>query len=312
MYCTLFVAIQSSCYHYQQRGALTNYQVQVTINTQALVSAGKMQSAGQDIRVTDNDKCTALDFWFEPTTINTTTTQLWIKVPSIAASAARTIYIYYGNSSAASANSGVNTFNFFDDFSSFDASKWTATGAYSVAASELTITTGDVYSNSTVASQPNFMQEAKVRWIAPLTAGYSGLSISNSQTTQGNNAGVNKVSYYMTNSGSATVTAWAANGTVASYNITNGSVQFTAVAGTSYIVGQAITGTQVIFFNNRAITNSYSGTWSGSFFLWLGYFTGTSAGTTDITDIATDWVLVRQYVSPSPTPAIGSEDAGCN
>ena len=292
-------------------GALSNYQVQITLNTQALISGGKMQSGGQDIRVTDSDKCTAVDFWFEPSTINTTTTQIWVEVPSISASSTKTIYVYYGNGTASSAGDGDNTFSFFDNFGTFNAIKWTATGAYSVASSEITITTGAVYSDATVASQPGFISEAKVKW-NDVANGYSGLEIANAQSTQGSNSGSNKLVYLMKNTGSGVVTAWAANGTAASYNITSGTTQFTATVGTSYIIGHAVSGTQVIYYNNRAVTNSYAGTWSGAYYLWLGYFTGSTSGATNISDIAVDWVLVRQYASPAPTTGNGSEEVGCN
>lgn len=292
-------------------GALTNYQVQITINTQALISGGKMLATGADIRVTDTDKCTALDFWFEPATINTTTTQLWVKVPSISASSSKTIYVYYGNSSATSVSNGINTFNFFDDFNSFDAAKWTATGAYSVASGEITITTGSVYSNATVASQPGFISEAKVKW-NDVANSYSGLEIANAQSTLGSNGGSNKLVYLMTNPASANVTAWAANGTTNSYNIIGNTTQFTATVGTSYIIGHAVSDSRVYFYNNRAVTNSYAGTWSGPYYLWLGYYSGSTAGNTNISDIVVDWVLVRQYASPAPTTIIGSEEAGCN
>jgi len=44
----------------------------------------------------------------------------------------------------------------------------------------------------------------------------------------------------------------------------------------------------------------------------LGYFTGSTSGATNISDIAVDWVLVRQYASPAPTTGNGSEEVGCN
>jgi len=293
--------------------SLTGYQVQVTLNTQTLVGAGKMQSGGEDIRVTDEDKCTELDFWIETPTINTTTTQIWVKVPSILATSSKTIYIYYGNAVAVLASSGDNTFNFFDDFNSFDGAKWSGTGSYSVSGGELIVTTGSVYSNSVVpsTSQPGFIQEAKVKWTAPY-AGYSGMSMANSQATFGSNGGVNKLSYLMTNNNSASVQGWAANGTVSSYNIASGAAQLTASSGVSQIIGQEISSTQVSYYNNRLVTNSYAGTWAGPFYVWLGYFTGGSAGGVNITDIATDWILVRQAVSPAPTATNGTEEGGCD
>jgi hypothetical protein len=75
--------------------ALSNYQVSFIVNTSALVSASKMLANGGDIRVTDNSG-TDLSFWIENNTINTTTTKIWVKVPSM--SGTSTIYLFYGNS----------------------------------------------------------------------------------------------------------------------------------------------------------------------------------------------------------------------
>lgn len=44
---------------------LTNYQILVTADTQSLISAGKMKSDGADIRFTDTDEMTFLNYWIE-------------------------------------------------------------------------------------------------------------------------------------------------------------------------------------------------------------------------------------------------------
>ncbi|NTW31104.1 MAG: DUF2341 domain-containing protein [Bacteroidetes bacterium] len=87
---------------------LTGYQVKLTLNTAALVTAGKMLATGNDIRITDNDQCTLLPYWIE-SGINTTNTVIWVNIPSIAASSSKTIYMYYGNASAVSASSAIDT-----------------------------------------------------------------------------------------------------------------------------------------------------------------------------------------------------------
>jgi hypothetical protein len=99
--------------------ALTDYQVLITLDTQSLISAGKMRSDGGDIRFTDSDGSTLLNYWIE-TGINTTSTKIWVKVPSIPASSTKTIYVYYGNPSATSQSNGSNTFIFFNDGSSLN------------------------------------------------------------------------------------------------------------------------------------------------------------------------------------------------
>ncbi|NTW33720.1 MAG: DUF2341 domain-containing protein [Bacteroidetes bacterium] len=106
-------------------GALTDYQVLIVMNTQSLITAGKMSSDGSDIRITDTDKCTELYFWFEQNTFNTANTYIWVKVPSIASSSSKTIYIYYGKAGATGVSNGNNTFLVFDDF---DAATMTISG----------------------------------------------------------------------------------------------------------------------------------------------------------------------------------------
>ncbi|MCX6791075.1 MAG: DUF2341 domain-containing protein [Candidatus Gribaldobacteria bacterium] len=93
---------------------LTNYQVKVTV-----LYDSKMQSNFNDIRFTDLDGTTLLDHWLEVSTSSVSAT-FWVEVPNIAATSTKTIYMYYGNSSATSTSNGDNTFEFFDDFENYD------------------------------------------------------------------------------------------------------------------------------------------------------------------------------------------------
>ncbi|MEM5812070.1 MAG: DUF2341 domain-containing protein, partial [Candidatus Aenigmatarchaeota archaeon] len=88
---------------------LNDYQVNITLDTQSLISNGKMQSDCADIRFTDSDGTTLLNYWIE-SGCNTTNTKIWVKVPFIQASSTKTIYVYYGNPSATSQSSTTNTF----------------------------------------------------------------------------------------------------------------------------------------------------------------------------------------------------------
>ncbi|MDD5363505.1 MAG: DUF2341 domain-containing protein [Ignavibacteria bacterium] len=80
--------------------ALTNVQVKLVINTQALISAGWMQSDGKDIRFTTTcSGNTFLNHWVE-NYLNTDTTIIWVNVPSIGASDSAQVFMYYGNAAA--------------------------------------------------------------------------------------------------------------------------------------------------------------------------------------------------------------------
>ena len=87
---------------------LTDFQVSFTTNTQTLVSEGKMQADGRDIRIIDSDGVTPLSYWIE-SGINTTTTKIWVNVPLIPVGG-KTVYLVYGNSANTAQSSTANTF----------------------------------------------------------------------------------------------------------------------------------------------------------------------------------------------------------
>ncbi len=104
-----------------------NYQINFSIDTLTLITSGKMLPEGADIRITDTDETSLLSFWVED--INTTTTKIWVLIPTLS-SGTKKIYIYYGNPNAASVSSGLNTFDFYDDFEDGSITDWSqAAGA---------------------------------------------------------------------------------------------------------------------------------------------------------------------------------------
>ena len=89
---------------------LSNYQVKVVVNTSTLIDEGKMNSDCSDIRFTDSDGSTQLDYWIEGG-CNTGSTEIWIKVPLIPASSTKTIYMYYGDPTASSESNSDSVLN---------------------------------------------------------------------------------------------------------------------------------------------------------------------------------------------------------
>lgn len=77
---------------------LTNEDILLSLDTASLISAGKMQSDCDDIRVIDSDDTAAISYWIEGG-CNSASTQIWARVPTLP-SGGKTIYVYYGNSSA--------------------------------------------------------------------------------------------------------------------------------------------------------------------------------------------------------------------
>lgn len=110
--------------------ALTDHQVLVTVNTQSLISSGKMRTDGGDIRfIADDKNCTQACYWIE-NGLNTPSTRIWVKVPSVGAGMSNTIYMYYGNKSAASTADVRRVFLLFDSFdgNAIDAATWSSFG----------------------------------------------------------------------------------------------------------------------------------------------------------------------------------------
>lgn len=81
---------------------LTDFPAYCVVNTAALISAGKMQSNCNDLRIINSGETTQYSHEIEQTTCNTTTTIVWFKHPSLA-SGNQTVYVYYGNPSATNA-----------------------------------------------------------------------------------------------------------------------------------------------------------------------------------------------------------------
>lgn len=128
-------------------GAGTNYQLKLTVYYGSGTDSGnsvyldsKSQTDFDDIRFTDNDKTTLLDYWIEEKTDGDNAT-VWFEVRDNMTSSNVTIYLYYGKAGASSASNGEQTFLFFDDFpgSSLNGSKWGSNGAPSVAGGSVTI-----------------------------------------------------------------------------------------------------------------------------------------------------------------------------
>jgi len=100
---------------FNQNSVLTDYPVRIVLNTQHPISAGKIRSDCGDIRFKDSDKTTELDYWIE-SGCDSASTKIWIRVPSIPASSAKKIYLYYGNLSATFKSNKSALYDFYDEF----------------------------------------------------------------------------------------------------------------------------------------------------------------------------------------------------
>ena len=90
--------------------ALTNYPVYLEI-----AHNSNMTNDFSDIRFATEDGSQELPYWIE-NKVDGTNATVWVKVPSMVASADTTIYIYYGNAGASSQSDGTGVMDWYDNF----------------------------------------------------------------------------------------------------------------------------------------------------------------------------------------------------
>ncbi len=277
---------------------LTNYQVQVTLNTSALITAGQMQADCADIRFTDSSG-NLLPYWIE-SGCNTTTTQIWVNVPSIAASTNTTIYLYYGSTSAAPESNGHTTFNYFDQGNQIN--NWTTTGS---AGQNTSI--GDpapsYYANS---SNGDYMYKN------------IGLTPGEVITFNGDTSALGDF-YFLTNSsGAGQMYRFGTGSGWFGFATTNSWTSWTAPSGTSpisantwykfQIIVTSSTSASLYYKSTAGDSPSINGTLVGTYTItdngnYVGLI-GDAASSSDIT--YWDNIIVRQYSSPEPTTTIST------
>jgi hypothetical protein len=91
----------------------TNYPVKFTVD----FVIDKMKSDFSDLRFTENDGATLLDYYIE-SYVDSTSAEVWVVIPSITASSTLEIYMYYDNSAATNIGDIDNVYIFRDDASS--------------------------------------------------------------------------------------------------------------------------------------------------------------------------------------------------
>jgi len=120
-------------------GAGTKYQISLTVyytsgsdSGSSVYTAGKCQTDFDDIRFTDDDGFTLLDYWLKSKT-DSNNGVFWIEIADSLESSPATIYIYYGNAGASSISNFDATFIFGDPFdsSSLNTTRWPSVDAMS-------------------------------------------------------------------------------------------------------------------------------------------------------------------------------------
>jgi len=95
--------------------SLTDYQVKVRLNSTNF-DFSQAQAGGEDIRFTQSDGVTLIDYWIEYWSSVAESALVWVKVPSVPALDSALIYMYYANPETSDFSNGPATFEFFDDF----------------------------------------------------------------------------------------------------------------------------------------------------------------------------------------------------
>ncbi len=111
----------------RQRVRITNYSTSTVTNAQVKMNLpydADMQNNFNDLRFTDASGTTSIPFWIE-TYVTSGSSTVWVKVPTLTASAITDVFVYYGNGSAPSTSSGTSTFKFFDDFEDNNITEYT-------------------------------------------------------------------------------------------------------------------------------------------------------------------------------------------
>jgi len=90
---------------------LSNYQLRMTLDTASMVGAGQLRPDAADLRFgVDSAGATLMDYYIE-SGVNTASTVVWVKLPSLPASTTTAFFLFGGNP-AASSTSTLNVFDF--------------------------------------------------------------------------------------------------------------------------------------------------------------------------------------------------------
>ncbi|MEM5816122.1 MAG: DUF2341 domain-containing protein, partial [Candidatus Aenigmatarchaeota archaeon] len=262
----------------RSKNTLTDYQVLVTINTQNLISQGKMRSDCGDIRFTDSDGKTLLNYWIE-SGCNSANTRIWVKVPNIPANSQKIIYLYYGNSQTTSASNATSTLVIYEDWSSGTLNGWmlrtTAPGyRVSITTTEgnpppAVIISGDNFAadyNQFIYKTISKPKNIGLRIIAD-HAGYHGFYTSNVFTR-----------YFI----------YKTDNTLVAFHDYSGDVNNVWIYNNEWIVNDSVTLSLTSLWVGFGLTDAWSANWNQYAIF--------------------DNIRVMYYVFPEPTVSLGNEE----
>ena len=277
--------------------ALTDHEIKITVNTAALVTAGKMESDGRDMRFTSTACCDILPHYIE-SGMNTSATEVWVRVPNVPAMGSETIYMDYGNPGAVNTSSEEATFSFWDGFDG-PTMKFTnpcgSGGSHSITAGNLVMNWSSNYmliSDSIFQLSSIYTAEMDV---VAANGNWPGIywSRNSDQRSYAMLMGQSQVRIGVSGSGSGYCTGM---------NWANTPVSMSNPVGL-WSITWAATGSQFGEFPGVGTVTSTNSLYAKTapLRLCLGGISGGSGG------ISINWVRARKYSASAATAAFGSE-----
>jgi PKD repeat protein len=277
--------------------ALVNHQVKLTVNTQALISAAKMNLDASDLRMATGC-CSQLCYWIEAG-VNTTATDVWVNVDSIPASGSAVVYMYYGNTAAADSSNGACTFDLFEDFDGAAQTSFSnicGTTTESFASGNLNVSWGSsgmLGSNATFPMSDAYTVESDV---VGTTGTWPGLYWAKDVTKKSYGLMVDVTQARVSLSGGGTDYCsghnWASS--LVTYSGTAGLWSFTWISTGNFVADFPTIGnipcTDILYNKDEDLRLCVGGISSGS-------------GSIDM-----NWVRVRKYAAMDPTSVSGVEE----
>ncbi len=294
--------------------SLTDYPVALTLNTQTLISQGKLQAGCEDLRFTDDDGQSLLSYWLE-SGCGGSSTSLWVKVSTLPASANKEIYLYYGQAEAPSGKSGIATFSFFDDFNdeAISGSLWntslTGTGSLTESGGAVSLhTNASTSSSSELLGKSSFGSGVAIRFRANLSANQSydhkvmgfldGAIGYSAGSTNGAYFRGEDVNFQSTTSNSGGI---ASLGIINYYNFSYPTYSLWEI---KWLAGS------IVFFRNGSLYSTHTTRLPAGASPRFGLNTYNLSAPGAALDMSVDWVLVRQYVASEPTMSALGEETG--
>jgi len=290
-------------------GAGTNYQVCIKVyygngvdGTEVLgdMTIGKVYLGGNgedtsfgDVRFTDNDGDTELDYWMEEHT-DSDYALFWVEVKDDLTTDPVTIYIYYGKADTNTTSNGPNTFSdLFDHFDTLDLTKWTVSGSVAVASSIVTCTR-TAGTDAYIKSKSTFQYKAlRALWKYAVYTNYQRLGFNSA--AHGSPPCMTFVTY------SAKLMTWC-------YVTGSEFGDFGAVGAGSFVKADLKRKNgEARFVHNDTTLNAETNQISTSSLSII--LEADDDGTSGPIAYA-DWILIRSYVSPEPAHSTWGDEEG--